>query len=156
MSLMKTPFLLFTFLLVACADEGAPRDAGGNDSALGSCENPPDESAVARRDYGPMMDRDYRQVATGCALDCIAASDFAGCAEDCLDLGTSQSASTSCASCYVDAANCALTNCLPRCAADPMSEDCLRCRCGDNDATRNCVGDFEVCAGLPSPLCDGL
>ncbi|MEM9188521.1 MAG: hypothetical protein AAGF12_05070 [Myxococcota bacterium] len=157
------------FTIVACSDdtpdnsgnvpdgqvEVAAEDAGADAETVNLCDNPNDLAAVAREDYSPAMNRDYRSIATECAIMCaIEASD--NCVVNCLQGRTEESASAACASCYGGAADCAIRNCRGVCLTEPMGSDCLSCRCGNNDAQEDCVGDFERCAGFPSPLCDGV
>ncbi|MEL6189677.1 MAG: hypothetical protein AAFU79_34070 [Myxococcota bacterium] len=89
-------------------------------------------------------------------MGCLQADNPQGCVLDCVQLETNMSASDGCATCFGAAADCAIALCGAECADDPTGVPCLSCRCGGNSMGVNCVGDFEICAGVPSPLCDGL
>ena len=131
------------------ADGDADADADGDaDSDTTACTNADDGAAISAEIYGADGDLSYADVTSGCGQACALDPDPRSCTLTCLQDATGYAASIGCALCFVDQVICAIMNCLAPCMADPAGDPCFECRCGDNAAMVNCMGDFESCSGL--------
>jgi len=133
-------------------------DAGGTGS--GACTNASDTAAIEREDYGPSMDKSVSDIAAeegrSCALSGEEGEALRMCTADAIVEETEGAVSDGCASCYGLSVQCSAENCLVPCLAGSDSADCVSCRCGDNDASENCIDLFTECSGVPSDMCDGI
>jgi hypothetical protein len=69
----------------------------------------------------------------------------------CIEDTTLHELSSGCATCYAKFEACVVTTCAD-CQGDPQGKACVACRCGKNDARRNCVGELEACGGTGLPI----
>ena len=166
-------------LTAACGDDdrrtpvdsgtgGTDSGTGGTDSGTGgtdaggtagsACTNASDMAAIERSDYGPDMDMTVTDIAAAEGRDCAlsGAEDVRMCTADAIVEVTEGAVSAGCASCYGLSVECSVANCLTPCLAGSDSPDCVSCRCGDNDASANCIEMFSECSGIPSDMCDGI
>jgi hypothetical protein len=137
------------------SSDGGGRDGGGGDSSAGDsggepgsgCTSAADLAADMREDFGPAMDQSIVQVAAACAPSCAFGADRPGCFAMCVETGTDNAVSSSCATCWGLAFDCMLQNCLAVCMRG-ASPACTACTCGDNPASVSCWGTFDDCAGI--------
>jgi len=80
-----------------------------------------------------------------CGMSCIADSDIASCAGECIEMTEGVNLSRGCADCFGAVVECTVDNCLTQCIADPSSTECVMCR------ETNCDPVFEACAGVAIP-----
>ena len=123
----------------------APQDAGMGDAGAGS------------EDAGTLPMGLLGDVAAICAQECILASDGPACINACLErtlAGDDGRPSSGCQDCYVTSAFCAIQTCALLCATDALAPACVNCVCGRNASSTDCIGDFELCAGIPATNCD--
>ena len=139
------------------ADSPFDVDVDSDDSGFrdGACANADDRTAIERADYGESGEQSFEDVAAVCGQMCALDPDPSTCNHACIQEETDSAASDECAECFGDQTMCALTNCLASCMMAPSGDDCVSCRCGENPASVSCIGDFELCSGVPpSTLCE--
>lgn len=136
------------------AGTGGTGGAGG--AASGVCANASDQAATQAA-YCP-GDKSVADVTSGCAIQCLTATDSKMCSHDCVDTATNHAISGACIDCYVDLTSCGQTNCLTACISDPKSAGCLACLCGGTGNTGhvNCYDGFNACTGLGFQFCEQL
>ncbi len=144
-------------------DSGGDGGDGGDDGGGvvecgkdGACCEPSDWAAVNATNYGTGGNATYRDVAFSCALSCSSKPEDEMCPVTCLADATDNAASEDCSACYLQTITCGKDHCLAVCGTDPTSTKCAKCRCGDNDADKDCVAEFITCSGVPSDSCEGL
>ncbi len=138
----------------AAADGGcaftAEEYAGRVESA---CVDPSDMTTLVRTDLGDGS-QTIIDLGTTCFDSC--ADGTLACVIDCLQEGTEDGLSVSCATCVVSTLRCAVDDCLSACQTGTAA-DCRSCQC-DTKATGcdNCTDVFTACSGLDtSPVCGG-
>ena len=143
----REPLGRHTFVVTATDLAGLQRSATVNIEIvelplLGACLGLVDyaiatSSDLDRSSPGAQTATTYAQ---DCGLGCLGDPDSEACAVECVQDETGLS--RDCASCYADAVDCAINNCLAPCAMDPSSWECAACR---DDFCRD---DFEFCSGI--------
>lgn len=88
------------------------------------------------------------------AIDNLAACDVMCLSTTVVDLTGGEDLSAECLDCYGETVACGAAWCTGPCAADTNAPGCITCRCGDNTAGVNCIGEFVTCSGIPSSDCN--
>jgi hypothetical protein len=134
-------------------DDVRPGDAGGGGvggTPGGLCLSATDQAGLAA-DYGGKAVDD---LAGECALMCVSEADQETCFLGCMETATAGAVSRECLSCVGVSVQCVQANCLGECLADPGSELCGTCQCGDNPGMVNCRDAFAECAGVAASGCE--
>lgn len=105
---------------------------------------------------GPEQRMTSTEAMSGCGVICATAANQEECALNCFKGATENAFSNDCSNCYVNVTLCLRDHCLNECLGKPFSEDCMSCRCGDNDEGVVCEDVFTKCAGWESTQCEDL
>lgn len=127
----------------------------------------PEEAAQIEEESGCTRDSDLvsldtkytaeskepEELAGSCSVVCYFDPERQECITQCIVEGTSSELSTGCSHCLALAAECGSANCAVECSIDVSSDECVACRCGENDLDLNCEELYERCSGILSPVC---
>lgn len=134
-------------------DAGEPGSpAGGNDGTGATGGAPPTMNVTCDPEVDGVcqnaMDCPFvesgqaRQVAGECGQSCLVVED-PNCVVDCMLEERDLAMSNECATCYGDAATCAIMECAAACFEDPESAGCQECL-----MESGCRETFNECSGL--------
>lgn len=160
---------------VACGDDDSAEGTGGAGGTSGTggaggsgagdaCTSPDDTIAIdARYDTaGNIVTDGSGKTITEMATQCVACLSETGatrdtCIKDCYAGKTGGHVSDACMACAVISTTCSIdSNCTSKCLGPEgaTAAECVACRCNaagsGNNKNRNCVDEYEACAGIPS------
>lgn len=140
------------FLVMGCggSDPEGAETAEQNQEGSG-CTDDSDRTSLNTKYTAE--DKEPEELAASCSVVCYFDPNRQECITQCIVEGTSSELSTGCSHCLALAAECGSSNCALPCSIDTNSDECVACRCGENDLELNCEELYEECSGILSPVC---
>lgn len=138
-------------LLVSCGSNADETDQTDQSQEGTECTDDVDRTSLDTK-YGS-DGKEPEQLAAICSVTCYFVTERLDCITDCIREGTGDELSRPCSGCLALAAECASAYCAMPCSIDPTVEECVSCRCGDNEPMLNCEEVYEDCSGIISAVC---
>ena len=126
----------------------ASADAG---PSAGLCLNESDAAALEQTYGDPPAD--VSSLARTCGLACFRQQGMGlteECVVECMKQSTGDAVTDDCLGCFGVSVRCTVANCAMACAANPTSDGCIACQCGNNAAGENCFEAYTQCSGRAS------